>query len=54
MIFLGGVFAALIFGGGVYLFRSAGRMQPPSAEDRMRHNESEPQFKPRPRATGLN
>lgn len=53
MIAILGIIAALVLVGILYLLRSSGRMQPPSREERMRHNESEPQSKPRPRATGL-
>lgn len=53
MIAIIGIFAAAVFGGALYLFRSMGRMQPPSSEERMRHNQSEPQPRRRPRAVGL-
>lgn len=51
MIAIIGIFAAAVLGGGLYLFRSMGRMQPPSAQERMRHNETE--HPKRARAVGL-
>jgi len=48
-----GIFAMAVFGGGVYLFRSMGRMQPPSTQDRLRHNPSHSDLTRRQRATGL-
>lgn len=53
MIAIIGIFAAVVFGGGLYLFRSAGRMQPPSNAERLRHNEDNPPAVQRPRASGL-
>lgn len=48
------IIGAVLFGGGLYLFRSMGRMQPPSNAERLRHNEGNPQIRTtRPRATGL-
>lgn len=41
MIAIIGIVAMALFGGGVYLFRSAGRMQPPSPKERLRHNQTE-------------
>lgn len=53
MIAILGIIAALIVIGVIYLFRSMGRVQPPTSAERMHHNENDPQAKPRPRATGL-
>lgn len=47
------IIAALIVIGVIYLFRSMGRVQPPTNAERMHHNESDIQSKPRPRATGI-
>lgn len=51
MIAILGIIIAVILVGGLLLFRSMGRMQPPSAQERMRHTETD--HPKRPRATGL-
>lgn len=53
MIAILGIIAAVVLIGVIYLFRSMGRVQPPTNAERMHHNESDAQAKPRPRATGL-
>lgn len=53
MIAILGIIAALIVIGVIFLFRSMGRVQPPTNQEIMRHNETDAQAKPRPRATGL-
>lgn len=51
MIAILGIIIAVIIVGGLLLFRSMGRMQPPSAQERVRHNETE--HPKHPRASGL-
>lgn len=51
MIAILGIIIAVIIVGGLLLFRYMGRIQPPSAEERLRHNETE--HPKHPRASGL-
>lgn len=53
MVFIISIIGALIIIGILYFLRSSGRMQPPGAKERMRHNESASESKSRPRSTGL-